>query len=84
MGYGSGEKINLIFEIDIVDERLDFYDFRSLRYMCPPIFMDNETHEVYFIVDCVPIYISEVDIKDLENWERGLSEMKRYLRKRGF
>ena len=82
--YGTGERINLIFELDMFDDRLDYEDMRTLNLMCPPTFIDNEKNEIYFVIDCVPIYISKVDIRDIENWERGLTEMKRYLKKRGF
>lgn len=88
MGYGSGEKINLIFDLDgislIVDNDIDLEDLDAMKAMCPPTFMDNETNEIYFIVDECPLYMSKVSQMELDRWERGLTDIKRYLRRLGF
>lgn len=84
MGYGSGEKINLIFELDDMNNEIDLEDLDAMKAMCPPTFMDNETNEIYFIVDECPLYISKVSQMELDRWERGLTDIKRYLRRLGF
>lgn len=88
MGYGSGEKINLIFDLDglslIMEDRIELEDLDLMEQMCPPVFMDNEENEIYFVVDCVPIYISKLTQEDVDRWENGLLQIKRHLRKLGF
>ena len=84
MKCGSGEERSLIFDLPIWDDNIDFEDMEYIRSLCPPIYKNNNSGEYEVIKDCIPIPLSEISSVEVQSYYRGLSKIKRYLKKIGY
>ena len=84
MGYGSGMQFDLIFDLPMMDDRIDLEDRDYFERCCPTILKDNESGDIEFMIDCVPISIDKLSAEELNEFYKGLTKIKRRLIKLGF
>lgn len=84
MGYGSGMDTDLIFELPIMDDRIELEDKKYFEECCPTILKDNASGDINFMIDCIPISIENMSDEDIQGFYKGLLKIKRRLIKLGF
>ena len=83
-GYGSGEEIDLIFDLPQGEDRFDYEDLEEMAKMCPPILKDNVSGHIEVIIDCVPVHLDKFSDEEIQGFYKGLLKIKRRLIKLGF
>jgi hypothetical protein len=84
MHYGSGMQFDLIFDLPVIDDRIDLEDMEYFERCCPAIIKDNESGDIKFMIDCFPISINELSEEEVNEFYKGLTKIKRRLKKLGF